>query len=107
MCAVIGTIFKPVCSLSNYWLFAPNAFTINGDQLNDGFKLSGVFIKSFELRIWDRWGTLVFETTDINQAWDGTFQGQQVPSGVFVFIATGYGKKGKYKTLKGNVTVLR
>ncbi|MDP1727528.1 MAG: PKD domain-containing protein [Bacteroidota bacterium] len=95
------------CVTTSPRLFAPNAITINGDALNEGFKLRGVFIKSYQLRIWDRWGTLLFETTDINEAWDGTYQGQPMPSGVFVFEAFGYGKKGKYKSVKGNVTILR
>lgn len=95
------------CVTTSPRLFAPNAITINGDALNEGFKLRGVFIKSYQLRIWDRWGTLLFETTDINEAWDGTYKGEPVPSGVFVFEAFGYGKKGKYKSVKGNVTILR
>jgi gliding motility-associated-like protein len=88
-------------------LYAPNAFTCNGDLLNDGFLIQGVFIKSFELRIYNRWGETVYETTDLYAAWDGTFNGAPAPSDVYVFVATGYGRKGKFATLKGNVTLLR
>jgi gliding motility-associated-like protein len=88
-------------------LYAPNAFTCNQDNLNDGFLIQGVFVKSFELRIFNRWGEVVYETRDMNAAWDGNFKGSPAPSDVYVFIATGYGRKGKFKTIKGNVTLLR
>lgn len=88
-------------------LHAPNAFTCNGDLLNDGFLIQGVFVKSFELRIFNRWGETVYETTDMNAAWDGNFNGAPAPTDVYVFVATGYGRKGKFATIKGNVTLLR
>jgi gliding motility-associated-like protein len=88
-------------------LFSPNAFTVNGDKINDGFLLKGVFIKQYNLRIYDRWGTLIFETNNLNQAWDGTFGDEPAPAGVYVYIANAYGRKGDYVTLKGNVTLLR
>jgi gliding motility-associated-like protein len=95
------------CMATKPRLFAPNAFTANADKINDGFLLKGVFIKQYNLRIYDRWGTLVFETNNLNQAWDGTFGNEPAPAGVYVFIANAYGRKGDYVTLKGNVTLLR
>ncbi|MDZ4668741.1 MAG: PKD domain-containing protein [bacterium] len=95
------------CMSTEPRLYAPNAFTNNGDKLNDGFLLTGVFVKSFNLQIYDRWGNRLFETNDMNKAWDGTYNGELVQPDVYVYIATGYGRKGKYKTLKGNVTLLR
>lgn len=95
------------CMSTKPRLYAPNAFTCNGDKINDGFLLKGVFIKQYNLRIYDRWGTLVFETNDLNQPWDGTFGAEAAPAGVYVYIANGYGRKGDYVTLKGNVTLLR
>lgn len=95
------------CMTTEPRLYAPNAFTCNGDKLNDGFLLQGAFIKSFEMRIFNRWGEMIYETFDMKAAWDGTYNGAPAPSDVYVFIATGYGRKGKVKTLKGNVTLLR
>ena len=50
---------------------------------------------------------MVYETFDMKAAWDGTYNCAPAPSDVYVYIATGYGRKGKVKTLKGNVTLLR
>jgi gliding motility-associated-like protein len=88
-------------------LFAPNAFTVNYDNLNDKFFVTGVFVKEFELDIFDRWGNLMFHTTDMNHGWDGKFEGQDAKSDVYVFIAKAWGRKGKFASLKGNVTLLR
>ncbi len=67
--------------------FVPNAFTPNGDGLNDRF---GViprydYIDRFNLSIYNRWGQRIFETSGINQKWDGTYQNQPCQSGVYVY----------------------
>jgi gliding motility-associated-like protein len=54
-------------------LFNPNAFTPgNGDDLNNTFKIKGVGIRAFQIVIYDRWGQQVFESTDLDNSWDGT-----------------------------------
>lgn len=52
-------------------IFIPNAFTPDGDGLNDVFKAQGEYIESFEMSIFDRWGRRVFYTDDIRQGWNG------------------------------------
>jgi len=64
---------------------APNAFTPNGDGKND--KLKGENISNFRLFIYDRWGVLIFESSDIDQGWDGTFNGSTVALGAYVWLA--------------------
>ena len=59
-----------------YVIYIPNAFTPNSDGLNDGFKALGIGIKDFKLQIFDRWGVMVFESDDINEAWDGKINGK-------------------------------
>ncbi len=88
-------------------LYAPNVFTINNDKLNDVFYVKGLFVESFSLKIFNRWGELVFETTDINQGWDGTFKGDPCKPDVFVYMAEGTGKRGERVNITGNVTLLR
>lgn len=95
------------CMSTEPRLYAPNAFTVNGDNINDGFLIKGVFVKQFELHIYDRWGNLVFYTTDMNQAWNGTFEGQAAKNDVYVFLAKAWGRKEKFASVKGNVTLLR
>lgn len=67
----------------------PNAFTPNGDNVNDRFNIVGRFIQQYELKVFNRWGQLLFmtnQTADEN-GWDGTFEGQQVQAGVYTFTA--------------------
>ena len=71
-------------------VFFPNAFTPNGDGLNDEFKVvtNTTDIELFSLSIFNRWGALVFQTNDITQGWDGTYNGIACPSGSYVFKVT-------------------
>lgn len=69
-------------------LFLPNAFSPgNADGLNDAFRPVQAFatINYYHLRIYNLWGQLVFESTDPNEAWNGTFQGEQVAEGTYVY----------------------
>ena len=65
----------------------PNAFTPDGDGLNEDFKpiLSGVDVEDYEFFIFDRWGELLFETNNLSNGWDGTYKGENAPLGVYVW----------------------
>lgn len=69
-------------------LFIPNLFTPNGDGVNDEWQVFGP-VSEIYIVIWDRWGNKVFETTDINQTWDGTYNGKPVNSGVYAVYIRG------------------
>ncbi len=56
----------------DFILFVPNAFTPNGDGINDTFGCKGLFATTFDMKIFDRWGNLIFASDDINKPWDGT-----------------------------------
>lgn len=88
-------------------LFAPNAFTPNGDGLNDEFLLKGWFIEQFHIVIYNRWGELVYEGRDLYRGWDGTFHGKAAQEEVYVFYATAWGNDGSKMVKKGTVTLLR
>ncbi|MCF8236240.1 MAG: gliding motility-associated C-terminal domain-containing protein [Bacteroidales bacterium] len=65
---------------------SPNAFSPNGDGLNDEFKLiSECEYTNFNLRIFDRWGKLIFEATDLDAGWDGTSNGKEAPIGAYIW----------------------
>ncbi len=67
----------------------PNAFTPNNDGKNDLFKVLGTeMITKFNLKIFNRYGQLVFETSDKNTGWDGKLKGTDVLSGGFIYIVT-------------------
>lgn len=88
-------------------LYAPNVFTINNDNLNDRFYVRGIFVESFTLSIYNRWGELVYQSNDMNEGWDGTFKGEECKPDVFVYLAEGIGRKGQRATITGNVTLIR
>ena len=86
----------------------PEAFTPNGDGKNDFAFVRGWGIKEFiNVTIYNRWGQIVFETNDINQGWDGTFQGK--PQGIDTFSYTIKAKnlKGEDILEKGHITLIR
>jgi gliding motility-associated-like protein len=56
-------------------LYIPNAFTPNGDFLNDVFMAKGTAITSFDMNIFDRWGNLIFTSDDIDRGWNGKIEG--------------------------------
>jgi gliding motility-associated-like protein len=66
-------------------LFLPDAFSPNGDNINDVFKVYGAFVDRFEMIIYSRWGEVLFRSTDVNTGWDGTVNGQKAPEGSYVY----------------------
>lgn len=85
----------------------PNAFR-PGSGTNNTFKvlhLGDAVLKNFS--IYNRWGVKVFETTDINNGWDGTYKGQPQPLGVYVYVVDVVTNTGKPVHKQGNLTLLR
>lgn len=68
-----------------FWM--PNAFSPNGDGLNDVFKpvQRYDYVNSYNLSIFSRWGELIFETSNIEQGWDGNHKGKKAPIGTYVY----------------------
>lgn len=95
-------------------VFVPNVFTPNGDGANDVFMIFAgdnvLEVKSF--MIFDRWGNRIlydgpFQPNDPTHGWDGTFNGQAMDAGVYVFYAEVILKGGRSAIVKGDVTLLR
>ncbi|MEN9700105.1 MAG: hypothetical protein RLZZ301_1303 [Bacteroidota bacterium] len=102
---VLVRVFDVICGAP--YVFVPNAFSPNKDGHNDKLYVRGPFIKSFVFRVYDRWGELVWETSDINEGWDGTFRGKLLDPDVYDYYlqVTCYGELESI--LKGNVTLTR
>ena len=66
-------------------IFVPNSFTPNSDKHNELFIIHGQNIKSFSLKIFDRWGDLLFESNDINKYWDGFYLGKKVEQNKYMY----------------------
>ncbi len=69
-------------------LFVPNAFTPNGNKLNEVFLPKGVFVLSYKMDIYNRWGEKIFVTTDVNQGWDGKFKGKTCAEDIYIYMIT-------------------
>ena len=88
--------------------YIPNAFTPNGDGINDNFKPTYVGIKRLEyFRIYNRYGVLIFETSSMGKAWDGFYKSTKQNTGNFVYVVKGIDNYGQEKVLKGNVLLIR
>lgn len=92
-------------------LYIPNAFTPNGDGLNETFGPKGEGISEFNMQIFDRWGILIFESNDLTMQWDGYIHEEKAPTGVYVYkiSAKGQSDDGNSKKLiseTGKVTLV-
>lgn len=88
-------------------MYVPNAFSPNGDGANDVLYVRGQCLETLTFMVFNRWGQKVFETTDKNIGWDGTFKGDLMNTGVFVYRLEGKDYNGKGYSMKGNVTLIR
>ena len=91
--------------------FLPNAFTPNSDDINDFYRGNGMMAgaTNFHFTVWNRWGELLFESTDPEEAWNGRKgnTGGQVPNGVYVVLVTFTGPRGEKHEVKGFATLIR
>ncbi|MBC7534799.1 MAG: gliding motility-associated C-terminal domain-containing protein [Ferruginibacter sp.] len=86
----------------------PNAFSPNGDGLNDIFRITPAGISYTEwFRVFNRYGELVFETNKWLKGWDGSYLGKKQPVGNYVWAVKGVNKYGKIVEMKGTVLLIR
>lgn len=96
--------------IEDHTIFAPNAFTPNGDGNNDYFELFGnkAGIKKFNIMIFDRWGEKVFESDETDFKWDGVYKGELLQPSVCVYVMKAVFLDGhNEKIYKGSLTILR
>lgn len=92
------------------YLWIPNAFSPNiyKDDVNSKFLPKGKGIKKFKISIFNRWGTVVFSSFDINEGWDGTFiSGKSAPTGTYIYKISVTGISGKEFEKVGSVILYR
>jgi gliding motility-associated-like protein len=90
-------------------LLMPNAFSPNEDGLNDVFRIPpSISVKITSFIIYDRWGNQVFSTSDTLKGWDGTYKGEQQPSGTYIWMIRYVDPlKNEVKKLNGTVILIR
>jgi gliding motility-associated-like protein len=89
------------------FVFVPNAFSPNKDGHNDKLYVRGPFIETFIFRVYDRWGELVWETSNLTEGWDGTFNGKLLDPDVYDYYLQATCVGGLENIIKGNVTLIR
>ena len=88
-------------------LHVPSAFTPDGNNINDIWGYMPVFVKDFNMKVFNRWGEKVFETDYKGEQWDGSFLGTEPFENVFIWIATYTGWDNNRYHQKGTVTILK
>jgi gliding motility-associated-like protein len=113
-CANWTDTFRLRVQHCGFEVFVPNAFSPNGDGWNDDFKpffkMDYIKIESYDFRLFNRWGSLVFASQNVAEAWDGNFRGRPCESGVYVWTITVQvllNGKVTTKQLSGDVTIIR
>lgn len=96
-----------VCVLPSTDIFIPDIFSPNNDGNNDVFYVRGNGINEMLLRIFDRWGNLVFETKDPAMGWDGTFKGKNAEPGIYAYYLNIILFNGKKIQKKGEISLIR
>ncbi len=88
-------------------IFIPNIFTPNGDGKNDELCFRGEWVTDFYIAIFNRWGELLYESTDITACWDGRYKGNICQPGVYAFTCRVNCEANKQSTFKGDITLIR
>jgi gliding motility-associated-like protein len=89
------------------YLYIPNVFSPNDDGVNDILYVQGQGIAEFNFALYDRWGELMFETSDQTIGWDGMFEGKRLNEAVFFYYVNALTIDDKTIKKKGNITLLR
>ena len=105
----LDTAYQNISIEPDFVFYIPNSFTPNDDGINETFSGKGVFIIKYEMSIFDRWGNLVFASTDINKPWDGKAnRGKELAQeDVYVYTINVTDIKMIAHTYRGVVTLVR
>lgn len=95
--------------ISESSLHVPNAFSPNGDGINDVFNVSHKSLVKFDAYIFNRWGQRLYHwgLSEIDNGWDGTYNGTQVKDGVYFIVVNAVGSDGVKYNVKQDVNILR
>lgn len=108
MCKTKATTF--VVEECQPTLFISNAFSPNGDNTNDLYETFDNHVGAYSITIFNRWGEVIFQSTDKKTFWDGYYKGEAMPVGVYPYIIKYEGDTETYKgpyTLEGSVTLIK
>ena len=101
------TMIKSILVAPDFHVYVPNVFTPNDDNKNDLFLPVGRGLKQYHIMVFNRWGTLLFESSDIQQGWDGNFNGKSCENDVYTWKINASGIDGEPKEYTGHVNLYR
>lgn len=104
------TILRPLVVGEDFGIYVPNSFTPNNDGLNEIFQPKGFGVVKYNLKIFDRWGEMIFETSTFEEGWDGKYHGRGekiIQNGVYTWLIECTSVFGKAHELKGHVTLIK
>ena len=91
-------------AIAESYLAVPNVFTPNGDEFNEEFRVAYRSLREYHIWIYNRWGKLVYESTDPAKGWDGTINGKKAAVGAYYYVIRALGtdaaKDAQYVGLK-------
>lgn len=88
-------------------LYVPTVFTPNGDGQNDSFTVKGNSLVYYNIKIYDPSNTLVFESNDINNSWDGRYDGKPAPAATYFWVIEYQTTNSKRLTRSGYIGLVR
>ena len=103
----IDTAYGKIEVKPEYTFYVPNAFSPNGDSRNDYFIGTGIGVKYFNMNIYNRWGNLIYTTTNSEMPWDGSYRSQQQPEGTYLYQFRVMDIFNKAHTIIGKVNLIR
>ncbi len=101
------TVIKSIRVEEDFTLFIPDVFTPNGDGLNEVFMPVGRGVRQYQLTLFDRWGHVLFESSDLKNGWDGIFKNDPAPVGTYNWRIQITSQRGESKALNGHVLLKR
>jgi len=101
------TYSNQVKVLNESHIFFPSAFTPDGDGLNDEFMPQSLFVAEYELRIFNRWGEMIFYTDSLDHGWDGSLNGMALPQGNYTYSANVFDNLGNDLSTSGTIFLIR
>ncbi len=106
--SITVTVVPPCNDKIDINTFIPNAFSPNNDGWNDLLCIpQNICIQDIILKVYDRWGELVFDLNDPTQCWNGIYKGKELHSSVFVYYLRVEFESGETRTAKGNISLIK
>lgn len=107
-CKNKDSVLVSILTEEDIFIFIPNSFSPNGDNKNDEFEIVTSGVKESVLKIFNKWGKLVFETKDLSESWDGrNKKGWPLEEDLYVYLIKGKYLDDKPFTQTGNITLVK